>query len=256
MGPTQLREPASLIVADGFYEPRETEVLRRLAASMNTFIDVGANTGYYSVILTRANTKLRTVAIEPVEDTRKKLEENLRLNDLHERVGVVPMAVANRSGTATMFLPGTTGTVGSSLRDLHPLETSKSEEVPVTTLDELLGSTNEIGGSILVKIDVEGAEGLVLQGATELLSMGAFFVVELSRKWLAQFGSTANDIIHLFSQHQYCCYAINSQGLGDSLLSKITIIDDETLQVNFLFLPLNQVSFLERALERTDFNSP
>ena len=76
----------------------------------------------------------------------------------------------------------------------------------------------------------------------------ALFVVELTRKWLAHFGSNANEILGLFKEHYYCCYAINNQADGESLVSRITEIDIDTLAVNYLFIPLNRSSFLEGLL--------
>ncbi len=240
----EVREPASLLVADGMYESGETEVLRRLCTQVDLFIDVGANTGYYPIILSRVNESMRIVAVEPVHATRMKLVTNLRLNNLEDRVLVVGAALADHAGETTMFLPEATGSVGSSLRDLHPDEVSGIESVEVTTLDEVLATTECTNLSTLVKIDVEGAEGLVLTGAQRLLSSGALFVVELSRKWLAEFGSSATEIVQLFRGYGYHCYAIDTPAANEALVSLVSEIDGETQAVNFLFIPIHRSSSL------------
>lgn len=243
--PKQLREPANLLIADGAYESGESEVLRRLAREVGCFVDVGANTGYFTIMLARANSDLRSIAIESVAGTRAKLEANLQLNGLEKRVTVVPFALGDRTGSATMFLPLDTGSVGSSLRDLHPDEESGTESVQMRMLDDVVASAGSAGTSTLVKIDVEGAEELVLAGARTLLEAGTLFVIELSRKWLAEFGSTATGIVDLFDRHGYYCYSINSRGEDASLLTRIREIDSTTVAVNFLFsIPAQRIPLL------------
>jgi FkbM family methyltransferase len=246
--PADLREPTTLLVVDGVYEQGESELLRRLAKSVDLFVDVGANTGFYSVTLTRANSKLRTLAVEPVMATRAKLTGNIELNDLTDRVEIVPAALGACSGTGIMFLPKATGSVGSSLRDLHPDEASDQEVVQVKMLDELVFLDVRAGRATLVKIDVEGAESLVLEGSRDLISSGAIFVVELSRKWLSKFGSTAGEIMELFRHCGYGCYAIRTELGATSLAYPITEINSETQEVNFLFVPASRAASIDALL--------
>jgi FkbM family methyltransferase len=120
------------------------------------FVDVGANVGAFS--LWAAEHGARVLALEPATDTFARLMENVELNDYP--IDARRLAVAARPGTARL-------TVG--LDDVNHLLVSSdavvAEEVEVTTLDALIGGERVAG----VKIDVEGAERLVLEGATEAL---------------------------------------------------------------------------------------
>lgn len=140
----------------------------------DTFVDVGANVGVYS-LLASAVEGVDVVAFEPSSDNRARLEENVRLNRLERRLVVIGAAVGATEGEAAF----TTGldTVN------HLLEPGDStgggtELVRTMTLDTAL-STDVRGRVSLVKIDVEGAEAQVLGGAEALIAEGSpTFIVE------------------------------------------------------------------------------
>jgi FkbM family methyltransferase len=124
------------------------------------FIDVGANIGAYSVWAAEIGAEV--IAIEPDADARTRLEANIALNGYS--VAVVGAALADRTGSMRFT---------NGLGTLNRLVTSKSCEperaarkVRVDTLDNVIGDRCAAG----VKIDVEGAERLVLEGARMALA--------------------------------------------------------------------------------------
>jgi len=128
--------------------------------SGDLFVDVGANIGAYS-ILAASLQGTRCVAFEPSSDTYPLLVENVELNDYASRVATRRVAVGRER--REILLTSSLDTVN------HVTSTEGSlsrESVPVLTLDDAL----EGEGATLIKIDVEGYETAVVEGAAETLS--------------------------------------------------------------------------------------
>ncbi len=151
-------------IYDGVHEWEELQFCLRYLRPGDHFVDVGANVGVFSTLVGTRLPGVRITPIEPFPPVRKDLEANLALNDL--QITVVDSAVSDTAGEATFEVldrdvlnrlapDGATGGRGIS--------------VPVTTLDELVGDDPPA----LIKIDVEGSELRVMQGARRLLSEAA-----------------------------------------------------------------------------------
>lgn len=141
------------------YEPEVWRCLMRQVRPGDVFVDVGAFHGLYSIAVgQRVGPQGRVFAFEPDPDNYRLLEEHIRLNHLEGLVRPENKAVSAQAGRAA-FLAGR----GSESR----LETSGvgGREVAVVALAEYLSGT----GVDLLKIDVEGFEQAVLEGAVGLL---------------------------------------------------------------------------------------
>lgn len=156
-------------------------VMRHLIRSGDTVFDVGANIGMYVRFAVSAFGAERVVAFEPMAENRRMLEKNIRLGGLEDRVTVLPYALSDtdqeallqvddvQSGTAALdSITRGAASEGRRLVGLGP----KTETVQCRTLDGLLAA-GKIPEPQVMKIDVEGAERLVLQGAREFLSRGS-----------------------------------------------------------------------------------
>lgn len=91
------------------HEPETSRTLRFLFERSATFIDVGANYGFYSLLGALWNPNLRVVAFEPVSQIHEGLRQNVALNRLEDRIVCENLVLADRSGKATFFLPGGEG---------------------------------------------------------------------------------------------------------------------------------------------------
>lgn len=129
------------------------------------FIDVGANIGKYAVILSKLFPQLEVIAVEPVEMNLKLLNYNLKLNNVHN-VTVVDKALYSYEGRARLII--------SSFSGRHKVASScvgYCEEVEVTTLDSVVTAyLKDYSKPIIIKVDVEGVEEDVVQGASFTLS--------------------------------------------------------------------------------------
>lgn len=129
------------------------------------FIDAGANLGSYS-LLAAGIAEADVLAVEPIPATYRRLSDNIALNQLDARIAAHQVGLADQSGTLRF----------SNLADsaVNRVVPNGGIEVPVTTIDDLLG--NKSPG--LLKLDVEGFEEAVLAGASNLLDQGCPILME------------------------------------------------------------------------------
>lgn len=147
----------------GVYEPELSSIFTKLSSPGGTLVDVGANYGYYSLLWCGLNPNNRSIAFEASPGVLPKLKANIALNRFAERIHLHEMAAADQTGKLHFDIgpPEQTGWGGISKADIG----SDIIEVVAVRLDDVFGA-EEIR---LLKIDCEGADYLVLQGAERLL---------------------------------------------------------------------------------------
>ncbi|WP_394821319.1 FkbM family methyltransferase [Pendulispora albinea] len=173
---------ASIMVAYcGFYERETTVWFRRYCENASgAFIDVGAEFGYFPMLADRySNRRLRTFAFEPDPRNHAWLLRNIALNP-GINVDPIAEAVCDARGTVKFEKPREGFTIFSRIQFVPgeaggPAKDLGSEliDVPSTTLD-IFRRERGLSKISLVKIDVEGAEGAVLQGMQEGIAEGAY----------------------------------------------------------------------------------
>lgn len=149
----------------GFYEKPETEFISGIIKKKDVCIDVGANFGYHTLLMASKAIKGKVYSFEPVPIYFHILSCNVIINNFHN---VIPnkYAVGNVDGMAEFFIPS--DGAYASFRDTKRRPQLKKIKTPVITLDKYIDD-NHINRVDFIKIDVEGAEKLVLEGASKLL---------------------------------------------------------------------------------------
>ena len=147
-----------------YYEQSTTFAMLQNLKLGGTFVDVGANNGYYTLIAARAvGSSGEVIAIEPSPSAFARLERNVRINGL-SNVELRRLATSNYMGKAKLFLSnvedGRNSLVGSRL-----LHSESYVEVDATTLDAIVRNRT----IDLLKIDAEGSELAALQGMDGLI---------------------------------------------------------------------------------------
>lgn len=154
------------VLFHGGYEDREIAELCKYIPAGGTVLDVGANIGLSALEFARtAGSQGKVIAFEPHPDTAARLRGNLDRNGIGN-VEIVQAAVGAAPGTVT-FNESADATLSSAT--LVPRNLVRSFDVPLTTVDLTWAAVGKPSVSAL-KIDVEGGELAVLQGATELLA--------------------------------------------------------------------------------------
>lgn len=165
----------NLQMQEGTFEPESVVIIRKLLQKADVFIDIGANIGYYTCI---AQTMGKyTISVEPLSQNLAYLYANLMANAWHN-VEVLPVALGSEVGIATLYGASTGASLVKGWANMSPL---LQNTVPVTTLDLVLGCRFS-DQSLVIKLDVEGAEYSLLQGASQTLqrSTSPIWVAEVS----------------------------------------------------------------------------
>lgn len=157
--------PAYRQMQAGSFEPGETAAITSALKRCDLFVDIGANLGYYTLIA-RQHAK-PVIAFEPQPQNLQCLYRNLIANGWQNGVEVFPVALAAVPGLLTLY--GASGPSASLVKDWAGYSSNFQQIVPVTTLDHVLAG-RFAGQRLLVKIDVEGAEYGVLNGAMATLA--------------------------------------------------------------------------------------
>ena len=182
VGPFQVRfDPRDLILAKklvlyGGWEKHEIELLCSVVTPGDCVLDVGANIGIHSLFLSRAvGPEGRVIAVEPDPDNLALLRANLEANHC-DNVKVVPCAFGADSGCARLFRNPNSG-ANSAFFDVS--NSGRYISVPVRRGVEVL---EELGvRPNIAKMDVEGAEPLVLSGLGSFLPDILLFEFEPAR---------------------------------------------------------------------------
>jgi FkbM family methyltransferase len=152
----------------GSWERHSLRIWAHVARGAREILDIGANTGIYSLIARNNNATARIIAIEPIAINADILDANIGAN--RADVVVQRMAMSDREGEAQMFMLRDRLNYMTSVNDnryaLHPEIAGKSEVVATTVAVETyaaLARRNALVGPDLIKVDVEGHEVSVLR---------------------------------------------------------------------------------------------
>ncbi len=185
----------------GNAEPDLQAALRLLAQPGMTVYDIGANVGFFSVLLARlVGPKGQVYAFEPVPANARQIEHNALLNGF-TNIHVDMAAVGGKDGTAAFHVSdfSTTGKLCGSAANGHG-----ANEIPVPTrqLDQLLFGS-KLPRPSLIKIDTEGAEVEILRGAEKLLKTARPIL-------LIEFHNTAGEVTEILERHGYSVHVLGS----------------------------------------------
>ncbi len=124
-------------------------------------LDIGANIGFFALYLQSVAPGIRVHCFEPSSTNRRQLETNLKSNGLQDRVSVHPFAILNRDGTETLAQGAQAGDTSFFKQG----EAASTETVRCVRLDQAI---DLCGGEVdLMKLDVEGAEVEIFEGASD-----------------------------------------------------------------------------------------
>ena len=202
----------SEILRSGVYERRVAEVILALGEPGDLVLDVGANMGQHTLIA--AWHGMHVHAFEPLPRVAARLRANVALNKLQGRVSVFESAVSSSEGTATLHEMEGADDGSHSLLALGAAEHRSAVDVRTVTLDGHLRS-EKCGFPALVKIDVEGVEALVLDGAEQTIGQGRPIVIlETGDRLADMLGESAATVIARLLDSSYRVFQMLREGIS------------------------------------------
>jgi FkbM family methyltransferase len=185
-----------------YHERYEADLVQRLLSGDEVFWDVGANVGYFTLVAATAlANRGQIVAFEPGKNAYERLTENLALN-AYGNIQTFPVAVTDGEGEAVLHLVGDIADSSASLYSAG--DTQAGQEVCRTVaLDHFLEAEG-LRPPDLIKLDAEGAELAVLQGAQGLLAASPpLWLMEMEEKNLAAAGTSKAAVAQLLTGYGY-----------------------------------------------------
>jgi len=206
------RDPYSLLGMPlrGSFEPECTFLVSRLISAGNIVFDVGANFGWYSCHFAQLVGETGKVHIFEPTKCIEELEKNLILNGFKARCILNKVALGAKKGIETLFIPQKLGTAFASLCKHSYSDGSKSHKinVPIEKLDDYV-IANKIEKIDFIKMDVEGAEYLVLKGAENVLkNYSPVIMLELQEVHTKYFGYSPEEVINYLGDLNYHLYSV------------------------------------------------
>ena len=213
------------------FEKLETNFFIKNISSTDICFDVGSNIGYFSLLFSSLAPKGEVHSFEPIKQNIKLLQKSARLNKF-KNIYVNNMALSNFSGSS--FFSISSDSAFSSFKNTGRIVESKKSLVRVAKIDSYL-KEKKIPRVDILKIDVEGAEKLVLEGAKTTLSnrnkKPRIILIELFQQNLNSYDYTVEEIIKYLNSFGYKGFTIDGSG------SKLLKINAKSLnsQYNFIF---------------------
>ncbi|WP_251344286.1 FkbM family methyltransferase [Haloplanus halophilus] len=191
--------------------------------SDDIFFDIGANTGLYTLFVSKLCQSGTVVAFEPYPPNIALLKRDISRNGA-DNVEVREVALTNTEGTISFNQPEQPD-IGYGSASVDPSDSNQTIEVPTTSGDQLVAD-GEVPQPNVVKIDFEGSEPIVIEGMSDTLSSEecrlVFCEVHLSnvkhRPSIEDFGSTMAD---LQAQLEACGFTVErNRTRGSEVLLK------------------------------------
>jgi len=209
----------------------EKRFLRSVARCDSIVADVGANQGLYTLWLAHVATGGRVYAFEPDPELFQCLENNVRNNQL-TNISAIRAAASNRSGILSFALNELNR--GDNRVSTNLDRTPSRGTVPAITIDEVVTNSH----LDLLKIDVQGFEIEVLQGAREILNnnRSLTILVEFWPYGLRQTGHQPNELLDFLIKAGFSVSALGHDGRPSSLPKQALSWERETQYCNLIAL--------------------
>jgi FkbM family methyltransferase len=200
---------------EGMYQEDVLVALRSVIHGGDTIFDVGGHHGLMAIICSIAAGETGTVVtFEPNPYARLHLRRHLALNDVRNVV-VEEIALSDKSGTSPFYVQKGDVTWNSTIIRGFASADSLIESITVrtVTLDDYIAESQVVPN--VVKIDVEGAEFLILNGAKRLLrEHKPVLIMEFNPLSAQAAGHTVHDYVEFLVKQSYRLFVLKSNVLG------------------------------------------
>jgi len=190
------------IINAGIYEKESIRIINRFVKPGDIVLDVGANIGYYSVLLSKLVGQFgRVYAFEPTDNFCKILQLNIGANNL-QNVEIVKMGLSNKIQELEIKIGNSSATLHSQADD----DFLSKELIKLTSLDKFIVQ-NPLEKIDFIKLDIDGHEPLFFEGASNTLNKyNPIILLEVSHIHYLEAGFKAWDFYGSLKQQNYYIY--------------------------------------------------
>ena len=194
------------ILESGEWEAASWQMMREHLSAGGTFVDVGAQIGYYTLKAAPVvGARGHVIAVEPNPETLRRLQTNLDASEA-KMVTVAPVACSDAEAVLELYAGPASNTGETSLSKANASQAgvvANTYKVRARPLDDIVREAG-VAHVDVIKIDVEGAEYMVLQGALQTLDRDhPMLLLELIDRQLQSLGSSVAQVTELLKAHGY-----------------------------------------------------
>ena len=191
------------LMSDSVYEPEMIDTIEKIVKKGDSFFDLGANEGYFSVLSSKiVGRNGKIYAIEPQSRLQNIIEINFKLNSINNGK-IIQKAISNKIGKIEFSLTPDTNTGSSGLYNTTKYK-NPTETVKMITLEQLFYE-EKIKKIKLIKIDIEGLEYEAILGSKKLFMQNIIenIALELHPDILLKRNKSESEIIKFLNDAGY-----------------------------------------------------
>lgn len=214
---------------DGAYEP---EFMDHLVDTLNQkngsklLLDIGANIGMVSLTCLNRCNDLKVVAFEPGLHQFELLKGTLVKNNLGNKLSLSSIALSNSKGTVDFHVHSADHASGDGFIDTGRAGKTSIVKVNTDTLDNWWNQNNRPHVDV-IKIDTEGAEYYILQGANEMITaLSPIIYLEINDKNIRNYPFEIVDLLNQVSEMEYSITNLNLENVTDSNIVPMIRMND------------------------------
>lgn len=210
----------------GIYDRQQTQLIKKLVKKKHTVLDIGANIGYFTLIM--AKHAKRVYAFEPEPRNFQILKKNVELNNL-SNVKLYNLAVAETNGNGILHLCEN----NRGMHRIYPSNWCKEGTTDIQTvrIDDIIQEAD------FIKMDIEGAELGALKGMTKLLqTCNITLSMEFYPPSIEEYGAKSKDLYDFITNLGYHIKIPLRDSMSFEELEKIAI---EKVGLNILCTSFN-----------------
>jgi FkbM family methyltransferase len=226
------------------YDRAEVDLIRKIVPDNGTFIDVGANCGYYSLaVAARENFTGKVISFEPLPPLWHLFEQSIAANGWSEKIELRRIALGHAPGTLPLTDAEFSINAGATRLAIGSSDRASQRMVQVDTLDNVAADLSPD----VVKIDIEGAEGLFFHGARKTLQRDRpTLLFEMNPELLRAVSNLSpGDLQNWLQKFQYRLWSVEPEGLIPVSIKRSVgdLIGQRGMQ-NFVAIHIDRISGL------------
>lgn len=194
----------------------------------DTFMDIGGNIGWYSILLDKSFPNIQIYSFEPEPVNADCFRYNMKLNN-SENIDLVEKGVSDISGYKTMYVYKNSNKGRNSLL---PINNFGTIEIEVVSLDNFV-KDKHVKKVKFIKIDIEGYEYFALKGAQNTLAKTELLLMEFAPTFMRKGNINPDDVLSFLAKQKFKPYVLENGQLNKLPFEQL-IQHEKNIDIYFL----------------------